>query len=162
MTEQGNQSGWQDIEQLIAGSHLFRSLDDEGRQRLVERGRLIVFPSGTVIVREGDAGDAFYMIDQGVVEVVTQTPIAGEVPLTTLQRGAFFGEVSVLTDAARTATVTALTEVAAVAFSKQDVDELLASNPKAKRLLEAVMTGRARDTAEKVARASSMPPPEEE
>ena len=43
-----------------------------------------------------------------------------------------------------------------------EIDELLASNTKAKRLLEAVMNGRARDAAEKVAKASTMPPAEEE
>jgi CRP-like cAMP-binding protein len=153
---------WADVQQLIAGSHLFRSLDDAGRKALLERGRIMLVPAGTVIVTEGEQGDSFFVIDQGVVEVVTSSPSGGDVSLTTLQRGAFFGEVSVLTDAPRTATVTALTNVAAVAFSKADVDELLSSNPKAKRLLEAVMTGRARDTAEKVAKASTMPPPDEE
>jgi CRP-like cAMP-binding protein len=149
---------WADVEKLIEGSHLFRSLDDAGRKALLERGRIMIVPAGTVIVTEGEQGDSFFVIDQGVVEVVTSSPTGGDVSLTTLQRGAFFGEVSVLTDAPRTATVTALTHVAAVAFSRSDVDELLASNPKAKRLLEAVMAGRARDAAEKVAKAVSMAP----
>ncbi|MEI8255120.1 MAG: cyclic nucleotide-binding domain-containing protein [Deltaproteobacteria bacterium] len=148
---------WADVEKLIAGSHLFRCLDDAGREALLQRGRLMLFPAGTVIVREGEPGDSFFVIDQGVVEVVTQSS-AGEISLTTLQRGAFFGEVSVLTNAMRTATVTALTDTATVAFERKDVDELLSSNPKAKRLLDAVMNGRARDTAEKVAKASLVPP----
>ncbi len=153
---------WGEVQKLIEGSHLFRSLDEDGRQALLQRGSLMIIPAGTVVVREGDAGDSFFVIDQGVVEVVTSTPNAGDVSLTTLQRGAFFGEVSVLTDAPRTATVTALTNVTAVSFSKKDIDELLSSNPKAKRLLEAVMNGRARDAAEKVAKASTLPPAEEE
>jgi CRP-like cAMP-binding protein len=152
-----------DVQKLIEGSHLFRSLDDAGRQALIKRGQLMVFPAGTVIVREGEAGESFFLIDSGVVEVVTQST-AGEVSLTTLQRGAFFGEVSVLTQAPRTATVTALTDVVAVAFDQRDVDQLLENYPKAKRLLEAVMTGRARDMAEKVAKAVTVPPgePDEE
>ncbi len=148
---------WADVEKLIAGSHLFRSLDDAGREAFLRRGQLMLFPAGTVIVREGDPGDSFFVIDQGVVEVVTQST-AGEISLTTLQRGAFFGEVSVLTSAMRTATVTALTDTTTVAWDRKDVDELLSNNPKAKRLLDAVMTGRARDTAEKVAKASLVPP----
>ena len=150
---------WVEIAKLIEGSHLFRSLDDAGRQSLIKRGQLMMYPAGTVIVREGEVGESFFLIDSGVVEVVTQSSTAGDVSLTTLQRGAFFGEVSVVTHAPRTATVTALTDVTAVAFDQRDVDSLLANNPKAKRLLEAVMTGRARDAAEKVAKASTMPPP---
>lgn len=151
------------IEKLIAGSHLFRSLDDAGRQALLLRGRVALFPAGTVIVREGEPGDSFFVIDQGVVEVVTQST-AGELSLTTLQRGAFFGEVSVLTSARRTATVTALSDTTTVAFDREAVNELLSSNPKARRLLDAVMTGRARDTVEKVAKASTSirPPPRNE
>jgi cAMP-dependent protein kinase regulator len=150
---------WADVAKLIEGSHLFRSLDEDGRRELLNRGRIVSFPAGSLILREGEPGESFFVVDQGVVEVSTHAAAAGgEIPLTTLQRGAFFGEVAVLTGSPRTATVTALTDVHAVAFDKADVDELLASNAKARRLLQAVMTGRARDTAEKIARASSFPP----
>jgi CRP-like cAMP-binding protein len=116
-----------------------------------------MFPAGSVIIREGEPGDSFFLIDQGVVEVSTQGAAVGEVPLTTLQRGAFFGEVSVLNGSARTATVTALTNVAAVAFDRPVVEELLAQNPRARRLLETIVAGRARDAAEKLSRASVRP-----
>jgi CRP-like cAMP-binding protein len=150
---------WLDAEQLIAGSHLFRSLDDEGRRDLLGRGRLVVFPSGSVIIREGEPGESFYVIDKGVVEVSTVGVEGGEVSLTTLQRGAFFGEVSLLTGSPRTATVVALTDVAALAFDRDVVETMLANHPKARRLLDAVVAGRARDAAEKIARAASVPPP---
>lgn len=149
---------WKEIEKLIEGSHLFRSLDEAGRRELLQRGHLRFFAAGSVILKEGDEGQSFFVIDHGVVEVSTRDDSAGEVALTTLQRGAFFGEVAVLTGSFRTATVVALTDVAAVSFDRKDVDELLFSNPKAKRLLDAVMTGRARDAAEKIARASTFPP----
>lgn len=149
---------WSDVEKLIEGSHLFRCLDEAGRRELLMRGRLVTYPPGAVILREGDPGESFFVVDQGVVEVSTRSEAGGEVSLNTLQRGAFFGEVSVLSGSPRTATVVALTQVAAVAFDRHDVDELLASNPKARRLLDTVMAGRARDTAQKVARASMLPP----
>ena len=148
---------WEDVEQLIAGSHLFRSLDEDGRTELLERGRIVFYPAGAVIVRETEVGGAFYVIDQGVVEVSTSSPEAGDVSLTTLQRGGVFGEVAALTGAARTATVTALTNVAAVSFDRQVIDEVLSRYPKARRLLDALIAGRARDTVEKIARASVMP-----
>lgn len=152
---------WKQVEQLIEGSYLFRSLDEAGRKELLHRGRLVFFPAGSVILREGELGESFFLVNSGVVEVRTRAGGGGEIELTTLQRGAVFGEVAVLTGSPRTATVTALTDVCAVAFDRHDVDQLLASNPKARRLLDAVMTGRARDTAEKVARVTQRPKPQE-
>jgi len=57
------------MEQLISGSPLFANLDDTGRQQLLAGGTEERFPKGTVIVKEGDPGDAFYFISRGSVEV---------------------------------------------------------------------------------------------
>lgn len=152
---------WEGVEELVSGSHLFKTLDDASRRELADKGNVLVFPAGKTIIREGEAGDSFYMIDQGVVEVMTTAP-SGPVTLATLQRGAFFGEVAVLTGLPRTATVTSLTDVCLVEFEKPAVDEVLSRNPDARRLLEAVVLGRARDTAEKVSRAGTAPPPDDE
>jgi hypothetical protein len=47
-----------------------------------------------------------------------------------------------------------------VRFEKPDIDTVLAGDPNVRRLLQAVLEGRARNAAEKVARASCAPPPE--
>ncbi|MBI5514528.1 MAG: cyclic nucleotide-binding domain-containing protein [Deltaproteobacteria bacterium] len=148
---------WHGVQDVVAGSHLFRSLSPEARKELVERANVQVFPAGRVILREREDGSDFYLVDQGWVEVTTSGPEDRAVTLCTLGRGGFFGEVSVLTGAPRTATVTALTDVVLVAFQKKDIDEVLTRDPKARRLLEAVVAGRARDALEKLARASSSP-----
>ena len=72
--------------------------------------------------------------------------------LATLQRGAFFGEVAMLTGMPRTATVTALTDTSVVRFDKANIDTVLARDPGALRLLNTMIEGRARDTLEKIAR----------
>lgn len=139
------------METLISNSHLFKSLDPEGRVRALQESSLHTFSKGTVILREGEPGDEFYLIASGTVRVdTTRTDDEHPVELATLGRGAFFGEVSVLTGRPRTATVTAIEEVLVVVFSRDLVERLLEAYPKVRKLLDAVVLGRARDTIEKI------------
>lgn len=145
-------SVWDNVEEVVAGSLLFKSLNEEGRRELVGRGVVMVFPAGYVVLREGERGTDFYLIDRGVVEVNTVGPSGAPVVLATLQRGAFFGEVAMLTGMPRTATITALTDTSVVRFDKADIDNILNRAPAARRLLNTMVEGRARDTFEKIAR----------
>lgn len=149
---------WHGVDETVRGSFLFRSLDEASRHDLIDRGVVMVFPAGKEILTEGEAGDDFYLVDRGVVEVLTD--VAGSpVALGTLQRGGFFGEVAMLTGQPRTATVRALTEVSLVRFDKRDIDEVLDRAPAARRLLETMVAGRARSAAEKITKhLSTMPP----
>lgn len=146
------------VEAVVTGSFLFRSLDPEARRDLADRGVVMVFPAAKVVLTEGDPSSDFYLIDQGVAEVTTTTPDGAPLVLATLQHGAFFGEVALLTNLPRTATVTALTDLSVVRFDHADIEDVLSRNPGARRILEAMIAGRARDTVEKVVRALSTPP----
>jgi NADH dehydrogenase FAD-containing subunit len=68
------------------------------------------FEPGDVIIREGEAGESAYVILAGKVEV-TREQGQETIHLTTLSEGECFGEIALLTDAKRTATVTCLTPV---------------------------------------------------
>jgi CRP-like cAMP-binding protein len=136
---------------LFEDSLLFKSLDDEGRGRVMEEGRLRKFERGAVIFREGEPGDAFYLIKNGSVRVTTA--MSGDpVELATLTRGSVLGEVAVLHGKPRTATAEAVSDVSALWFSKALIDEIIGTNPRFRALLEAVILGRARDTIEKIIR----------
>lgn len=143
---------WHNVEEVVTGSLLFRSLDEAGRRELVGRGVVMLFPGNYVVLREGEHSTDFYLIDRGVVEVTTVGPNGAPMVLATLQRGAFFGEVAMLTGMPRTATVTALTDTSVVRFDKANIDTVLARDPGALRLLNTMIEGRARDTLEKIAR----------
>jgi CRP-like cAMP-binding protein len=147
------------VDAVVSGSFLFRSLDVASRHELAEGGVVMVFPAGRTVLAEGEPGSEFYLVDRGIVEVTTRTPAGVSVSLTTLQRGAFFGEVAMLTKMPRTATVTALTDVSVVRFDKADIERVLSRNPSAQRLLQTMIEGRAKDTFEKIARASEEPGP---
>ena len=150
------------VEAVVTGSFLFRSLEEDARRDLADRGVVMVFPSAKVVLTEGEPSSDFYLIDQGVAEVTTTAPDGTPVVLATLQHGAFFGEVALLKGLPRTATVTALTELSVLRFDQADIEDVLGRNPAARRILETMVEGRARDTVEKVVRAlSNVPPPDE-
>jgi CRP-like cAMP-binding protein len=138
-----------DMEAIVLGSHLFKSLGDTGRQELLESGVVMRFEAGDVVLCEGAEGDTMYLVMDGAVRVETQTP-SGILQLAELRRGACVGEVSVLTGGPRTATVTAVTPVTMIMFARHRIARVLDQHPKVRALLRTLVEGRARDTVDKI------------
>ena len=84
--------------------------------------------AGTAVVREGDPGDRFYVVADGVLEVE-----AGGRELGQLHRGDGFGEIALLRDVPRTATVTAITDSRLYALGKARFLASVGSHPRATR-----------------------------
>lgn len=137
------------MEAIVMGSHLFKSLDEAGRRSLIESGFVTRFEAGDVILKQGDPGDTMFLILEGRVRVETATP-GGTVQLAELGRGACLGEVSVLTKGPRTATVTALAELTTVTFARHRIERLLEAHPRVRALLEALVAGRAKAAVDKI------------
>ncbi len=89
----------------------FRVLPLTGLERLVASGVPVSFSAGEVLIRKGDPGDRFFVVDTGTVEVTDEGR-----SLDTLGPGSGIGEIALLRGVTRTATVTALTDVTAHAF----------------------------------------------
>ena len=137
--------------ETITGSHLFKSLDEEGRQRLLREATAVSYDQGQIIVREGDPGEALYLIRQGQVEVFT-TRDGENIQLATLGPGACFGEVALLSGRSRTATVITAEPCTLLCFYRNRIEDILIAYPKVRKLLESMVLGRARDTIEKINR----------
>lgn len=94
--------------QRLAQTPLFGSLDDATRTRLLEESRLVTLDEGETLFREGEAGRSLYLVVEGAV-----VPIAEGEPrtrLSVLGDGEFFGEVSILSNLPRSATIEAIVE----------------------------------------------------
>lgn len=100
---------------------LFASLPGETLARLAERLRREEVPAGTVLVREGEPGDRFFVLLSGVAGV-SQSSLGGR---SILRAGECFGEVAVAMGVPRTATVTAMTPCTVASCDRATFDELL-------------------------------------
>ncbi len=88
---------------------------------------LVTHPMGDIIFSEGEIGTEMFIIQSGTVELLKE--IGGETRvLATLEKGDFFGEMSVLEDLPRTASARAKTEVELVRINGATFDAMLKSN----------------------------------
>lgn len=105
------------------------------------RMRRETHPPGTEIIKEGDAGDKFYIIFSGKAEVTHM--VAGKKKcLTTLETGGFFGELALLEDKPRAATVTAIEEIELLTLSKEIFNKVVKSSASFEEQLKKVYFGR--------------------
>jgi CRP-like cAMP-binding protein len=82
--------------------------------------------AGEVVIKQGDAGDYFYVVVKGKCVVARETPLNKDgVKLAELQMGDTFGEEALISDAKRNASVTMLTDGQLMRLSKEDFRELL-------------------------------------
>ena len=95
------------VEQRAAANqvHLLAARQPEDLGGLVLRSRRKTFAPGEVIIRRGELGGSFFIIEDGVVEVVVRNSADQEVIVNRLARGHYFGEMALLGDRRRTATV---------------------------------------------------------
>jgi MFS family permease len=100
---------------LLRGVSMFAPLPVAHLEELAGRVRSVHVPAGAAVVREGEHGDRFYVIADGEVEVFEH----GRFRRTELV-GDCFGEIALLRDVPRTATVTARTDVELLALERDD------------------------------------------
>ncbi|HZD80858.1 MAG TPA: cyclic nucleotide-binding domain-containing protein [Actinomycetota bacterium] len=100
---------------------IFSTLEPDELGELLEHGRWAQVPPGELIVEQGAVGDAFFVIGAGRVEVRQDGAV-----LRSLGPGAYFGEIALLMDVPRTASVTAVTPVRVFRLDREGFDRLVA------------------------------------
>lgn len=107
------------------GEKLEESTLDTLRQAAASRSYL----SGSIICRQGERGDTFYVIVEGHVTATQRTEDGEERLLSILHPGSYFGEMALIDDAPRMATITAATPVTLLEFDQQTFDKLVVESP---------------------------------
>lgn len=124
------------LDTLLATSSLFKSLPPEERRQILGKFTMEKFSLGAMVLEEGAPGDSMYIIKKGEVEVFTHAPQGSPLTLARLKEGDFFGEISLLTGRTRTASVKALQPAELVRLNKKDFDQITASHPEVRKVLE--------------------------
>jgi ATP-binding cassette subfamily B protein len=112
----------------LADLPLFADLPPLMLARLAALFRPQQVTAGTRLVREGEAGSTFWLIARGLVEVY-RTADDGEHSIATLSDGDHFGEIALLDERPRTASVRALTECMLLALTRKQFEALLLEQP---------------------------------
>ena len=114
---------------VLRATALFAAVPDGELAAVVGRLQTQHFPAGAPIIHEGGRGDVCYVLGSGEAAVVSRDLIGQEVMLATLGPGAVVGEVALLRDSPRTATVRAISDVHAYSLTRADFLQLEATCP---------------------------------
>ena len=101
-----------------------------------------LYVAGRDVIREGDPGDRFYLVARGRLEVLKQGDRSGVSQVATLTDGDHFGEVALLRDTPRNATVRTLTPATLLSLSRAQFSRLIAGQPEIRERLIATLEER--------------------
>jgi sigma-B regulation protein RsbU (phosphoserine phosphatase) len=116
---------------LLTSIPLFRDLPPDEFKRLAATLKVLTLEPGTILFRQGDIGESFYIIITGQLEVVLGIDTTNERILSECGPGEFLGEVGlIIPDGHRSASVRAKTHAQLWEMTRHDFDSLLHRHPK--------------------------------
>jgi small-conductance mechanosensitive channel/CRP-like cAMP-binding protein len=133
----------QGILALMERVDILAPLSGEERGLLAEAVGVKAYAAGECPVRQGDPGDSFYIIKKGAVDVVVEKGPGEEgVVVATLGAGNFFGEMSLLTGAARTATIRVREDAEFIVIDRENFRAVLENKPSIAESLSHILSER--------------------
>ncbi|MBN1959497.1 MAG: cyclic nucleotide-binding domain-containing protein [Deltaproteobacteria bacterium] len=126
---------------FLKGVDLFKAIPGEELSEIAAITEEVEYAASQVIFREGDHGDAMYLIVDGSVKVHS-----GEQVFATLGLRQCFGEMSILDAQPRSATVTACDDLTLLKIKRDDFADILAEKPEISQAIIQVLTRRLRET----------------
>jgi len=138
---------------LLLGSPIFAPLSAPAMERVMASLVRLDVPAGATVIREGEVGDRFYLLAEGAVEI----SVAGRL-INRQEAPSSFGEIALLRDVARTATVTAATPVRLMALDQAPFLEAVTGHPQSRRQADAVVEERLAASLDPLAGAEDEPP----
>ena len=125
---------------------LFASLDSKATAELGKYLTIHDYPKSATIFRNGDPGDAMYIIDVGKVRISVTDADGHVVTLAELGPGDFFGEMSIIDGQGRSANATATENARLAQLTRDDFLSFMRSDPRVTLELMTALTGRLRRT----------------
>ncbi len=120
--------GLKDEVELLKRVPLFSQIDAAKLKLLAFTSERISFQPDQTMFKQGDTGDAAYVLINGEATVLAETP-QGEVPVATVGENAIIGEIAILCEIPRTATVRASGQVEVLKIEKEHFLRLIREFP---------------------------------
>ena len=150
-----------DVFTFLKKSYLFRDLSNKEVQFITQIVHIRNFRPGEKIFRQGDPGVGMYLILNGTVDIIMHDPSLENKPdkeeifITRLEKGDFFGELSLVEDPSfRSASAISVNRATLIGFFKPDLLQVIQRNPltgnKICLRLAEILGKRLRETTEKV------------
>ncbi len=114
--------------ELLRSVTLFANIEPSKLKLLAFTSERLTFPAGQDLCKQGDIGDAAYVIVSGDADVIIDTP-SGPLTVAHVGKNAFVGEIAILIDVPRTATISPTTELETLKISKDLFYRLIAEFP---------------------------------
>ena len=144
-TAGGDQELFRELRQV----DFLAELRDDDLAMLGSALKSVVFGTDEIICREGDSGDAFFVLHRGNVEVVARGAAGHETHVADLQAPAFFGEMALLTGEARSATVRAKGDAEVLVVERAGFEELFKTHPSIATAVSRVLAARQSELRER-------------
>jgi len=114
---------------MLRNVPLFADLSDKDLESVSKLAATRTYPKNTIIISEGDDSDSLYAVLSGKVKVYLSDDEGREIIINILSDGEYFGELALLDDSPRSASVMTLEETKLAVISKSAFEESLAKNP---------------------------------
>lgn len=123
---------------------LFHNVEDGILERLAGKFKGETFAPGDTIIKQGDPGEKFYIVLSGKTEARQAGKHGRDIRLGVMNDGSYFGEIALLMDSPRVASVVAVAPTSVLALDRKDFDKLLKDAPGLKEHLVREMQERDR------------------
>jgi small-conductance mechanosensitive channel len=153
---QPTREGHQEARSILRGDPLFQCLSDSQIDNLVAQSDLNHFGRGERVIEEGADGDSMFVLLRGAAQVAVSQNGA-TIPVATLRAGDCFGEMSLLTEEKRSATVRAVEDCHVMEIGKEAMGAVVRESPDCLRQLSEILARRKLETEGVLKEASISP-----
>jgi len=123
--------------ELLARVPLFAQLDQRSLEAVATLAREVSAPAGTILVREGDPAETFYVIVTGTVHVERDGAT-----VRSMSEGGFLGEIALVEHGERTATASCATDCRLLALGRFEFERVTATFPEIRARIDAAVARR--------------------
>ena len=140
--------------ELLKGVPIFSKVEPAKLKLLAFTSERMNFAAGQELFHQGDQGDAMYVILGGIADVLIDSQ-GGQIAIAELQKNGFVGEIAILCDVPRTATIKARESLSTLKISKDMFYRLVAEFPQMAIEVMRELAHRLEDTNQKLRSANS-------